>query len=383
MNKIKLIATCSMGIEKVVANELETLGYTDRKVENGRVEFTAELKDIPRCNLWLRSADRLLLKIGEFKATTFDELFENTKTLPWGEFIEKNASFPVSHASSVKSILFSKSDCQSIVKKAVVESLKKHHKVTKLPEITASYPIRVSILKDQVTLTLDTSGTGLHKRGYRVSTAIAPLRETLAAAMILLTRWKGEDRVFLDPMCGSGTLLIEAAMIAKNIAPGRNRTFISKDWTCISKSAWQEAQEEANELINNEKHTILGSDIDWHNIKAANENINKAGIKDIHVQKLPLSEIGSKHRNGIIVTNPPYGERLNDKLDAEKLYKEMGEVFKDKFPEWSYYILTSHVSFEAHFDKKASKKRKLYNGGIQCWYYQYYGTNFSKKRRRE
>jgi len=373
------MATATMGMESVVADELKTLGYTDTKIENCKVEFTGTLLDICRCNMWLRTSDRLLLKIGEFKATTFDELFEKTKALPWANYIAKDNEFPVSRVSSVKSKLFSKSDCQSIVKKAVVDSLKKSHNVQTLPETGALFSLRIQIVRDIVTLSIDTSGSGLNKRGYREHMDLAPIKETLAAGLILLSRWKGGDRVLMDPMCGTGTFLIEAAMIAKNIAPGLNRDFASKHWSFISKDLWESAYEEAKELEKRDnKYLIYGSDGSWKALKIARENIAKAGFDDIYVQKLQLEDINSKYKNGVIITNPPYGERMQTKEQAEELYKLMGTTFREQFPEWSYYVITSYLGFEKHFKMQSNKKRKLYNGGILCWYYQYFGTNFKK-----
>jgi putative N6-adenine-specific DNA methylase len=374
-----IIATCSMGLEKIVSDELKAIGIKQTTVNNGNVEFEGQAIDICRANLWLRSADRVLLKVGRFKATSFDELFEKTQNLDWASYIDEDGKFPLSHATSVKSTLFSKKDCQSISKKAVVKSLQKSYKTNDLPETGNSYPIRISILKDEVTLTIDTSGTGLHKRGYRQDSLKAPLRENLAAALILLSRWRGGDRVFLDPMCGSGTFLIEAAMIAKNIAPGLNRDFVSMTWPWIGKSTWQSAIDQANDLAkHDEKPIILGSDYNWKALQTCRENIAASGMDNIFVQNMPISEIRSKHKNGIILTNPPYGERLDDKLQAEIIYKELGEVAKERFTQWSYYIITSAESFESHFGRLASKKRKVYNGGIKCWYYQYFGKNFNK-----
>ena len=367
-----LIATATMGLEKVVANELKNLGYDNIRISNGRVELEGQLSDVCNLNLWLRTADRVLLRIGEFKARTFDDLFEKTMALDWGHYIGPKDAFPVAHVSSVKSTLFSKSDCQAIVKKAVVENLRKYHKVRLLQEDGAQYSIRLQILKDTVTLSLDTSGWGLHRRGYRAQGAKAPLRETLAAALVLLSHWRG-DRALIDPMCGTGTILIEAARIARRIAPGLDRNFAAERWNCVPPKLWKEARAKAKaQILKDAVYRIYGSDINSRTLKIARDNIRIAGLKDIYVQTLSIKEIRSKYKIGKIITNPPYGERLNEIRDAEKLYMDMKDCFTERFAEWQYYVLTANERFEKYFGKQATKKRKLYNGGIKCWYYMYY-----------
>lgn len=372
MAKINLIATAAFGIEAIVGRELKWLGYEDQLVENGKVTFSADEAAICKTNIWLRSADRVLLKMGEFKALSFEELFEGTKALPWEDWLPENAEFPV-EGKSIDSKLSSVPDCQAIVKKAVVERLKLKYKRDWFPEDGPKYKIEVALLKDMATLTVDTSGPGLHKRGYRKLVANAPLKETLASAMILISRWKS-DRVLLDPMCGSGTIAIEAALIARNIAPGINREFSAEKWVRIPQKLWTNAREEAKNLVkNDEELRIHGSDINEDVMSLARYHARQAGVeKDIHLQKMALSEISSRYKYGFIICNPPYGERLSEKREVEKLYKQMGSVFST-FDTWSYYIISSHPEFEKFFGRRADKKRKLYNGRIQCNYYQYFG----------
>lgn len=372
MAKLNLIATSTFGIEAIVARELKELGYDNVTVENGRVTFVGNEKSICETNLWLRCADRVYLKIGEFKATSFEELFQQVKALPWENYLPIDAEFPV-NAKSVKSKLFSLSDIQAISKKAIVEKMKEIYFKDWFEESGAKYPIMVSILKDKVTVSIDTSGAGLHKRGYREAQGEAPLKETLAAAMIKISRWR-PDRTLIDPLCGSGTIPIEAAMIGRNIAPGLNRGFISEDWDFISEDIWKETKKEAYKAIEYDKGLdIYGYDIDGRVAKIAMENSIEAGVDDcIHFQKRPVSELSTKKKYGYIICNPPYGERLSEKDEVEKLYKEMGKVFS-KFDTWSYYVLTSHEGFQEAFGKKANKNRKLYNGRIKCYYYQYFG----------
>lgn len=374
MQKITLIATATFGLESIVASEVKKLGYSEVTVENGKVEFSADISAIARTNLWLRSADRVRLKIAQFKAVTFDELFEKTKDLPWYEWIEKNGRFPV-EGKSIKSTLFSISDCQAIVKKAVVESMKNKYKVDwfKEDEDGPLFKIEVALLKDIVTLTIDTSGPGLHKRGYRDWIGTAPLKETMAAALINLSRWNPE-RPFIDPFCGSGTIPIEAAMIGQNIAPGMNRDFASEKWAAIPRQIWRDARAETHDLANyNRKLNIIGTDIDNEIIKVASRNASEAGFDDeIQFKRMAVSELSSIDKYGVLICNPPYGERLNERREVEKLYIDIGEKFKS-FETWSYFILTSHEGFEELFGKKATKKRKLYNGNLKVDYYQYYG----------
>ena len=371
MAYIDLIATATFGLEAVVAKELKHLGY-ETKVENARVTYKADEMGICRSNLWLRSADRVLIKLGEFKATTFEELFEGTKNLPWERWIAKDAQFPVD-GKSVDSTLHHVPSCQSIAKKAIVERLKDKYKIQWFPEEGPRYRVEVAILKDIATLTIDTSGPGLHKRGYREEANEAPLKETLAAALIQIARWH-PNHLLIDPMCGSGTIPIEAALIGKNIPPGIRRDFVSEGWSNIPKKVWENAREEGNSLIKKDREVhVIGSDIDGYTLKIARENSIKAGVEDlIHFQKLGLNELSSKKKYGYIICNPPYGERLGEKEDVEELYKEMGKKFK-YLDTWSYFIISAHEEFEKFFGKKADKKRKLYNGRIKCDYYQYFG----------
>lgn len=367
-----MIATAAFGLEAVVAREVKKLGYEDIKVENGRVTFTADKMGICRCNLWLRSADRILLKMGEFKATTFDELFEKTKALFWSNWIPEDGIFPV-NGKSINSKLTSVPDCQAIVKKAVVESLKANYGTTWFKEERGQYTIEVALLKDVATLTIDTSGAGLHKRGYRTLSNKAPLKETLAAGLIQLSFWN-HDRVLIDPLCGSGTIPIEAALIGKNIAPGMNRGFAAEQWDTVPKELWREARKEAHDLADyNRPVRIYGSDADGEVLSLARYHIKEAFLEeDVHIQKLDVKDLASRFKYGCIICNPPYGERLGERKEVEELYKTMGKVF-NKMDTWSNYIITSHPNFENLFGKKADKKRKLYNGRIQCNYYQYYG----------
>lgn len=372
MNKVELIATSTFGLESVVAEEVKKLGYTDLQVENGKVTFQADLSAIPRTNLWLRTSDRVRVKIGEFRATTFDELFEQTKALPWADWIPENGNFPV-EGKSVKSTLFSVPDCQAIVKKAVVESLKKKYKTEWFEEKGPVYKIEVALLKDIATLTIDTSGPGLHKRGYRELIGTAPLKETMAAALILLSRWN-PDRVLVDPFCGSGTIPIEAALIGQNIAPGMNREFVSESWPVIPKTLWREARAETHDLADyDRKMEIIGTDIDDEVLKIARRNAIEAGVEEsIHFQRMAMKELSSKRKYGYLISNPPYGERLSDRKEVVRLYKELGQVCS-KLDTWSFYVITSDEQFEEHFGRTASKKRKLYNGNLKVDYYQFFG----------
>ncbi|MBY0084972.1 class I SAM-dependent RNA methyltransferase [Brevibacillus sp. M2.1A] len=372
MQKVELIATATFGLESVVAEEVKALGYGPVQVENGKVTFTADISAIPRTNLWLRTADRVRLKIGEFKATTFDELFEKTKALPWADWITEDGTFPV-EGKSVKSTLFSVPDCQAIVKKAVVESLKKTYKREWFDEQGPLYKIEVALLKDVATLTIDTSGPGLHKRGYRELIGQAPLKETMAAAMIMLSRWK-PDRVFMDPFCGSGTIPIEAALIGQNIAPGMNREFVSETWPIIPKTAWREARAETHDLARyDQKLEIIGTDMDDEILKIARRNATEAGVDDlIHFQRMDVRDVRTKRKYGYLICNPPYGERLGEWKQVAKMYGEMGKTFA-AMDTWSFYIITSDEQFEEHFGRTASKKRKLYNGNIKVDYYQFFG----------
>lgn len=372
MGQIELIATTTFGLEAVVKRELQNLGYNDLVVENGKITFRATEKDIPIANLWLRSADRVLLKMGEFKATSFEELFEKTKALPWDEWVTEDGEFTV-EGKSVNSKLFSISDSQAIVKKAVVEKLKTKYKKEWFEETGAKFTIEVSLLKDIATLTIDTSGSGLHKRGYRAHSVEAPLKETLAAALIQLSYWN-KDRFLLDPFCGSGTIPIEAAMIGKNIAPGLNRNFASEGWPRIKKEYWQDARRKAwDVMLKDFNLNIIGSDIDKKAIDIAKENAANIGLEgDIKFITKDFRDFKFKDDYGVIICNPPYGERIGEEKEVDKLYKDMGK-FLGKLDTYSIYVLTSNEDFERLYGKDADRKRKLYNGRIKVDYYQYYG----------
>ncbi|MCE4047260.1 MULTISPECIES: class I SAM-dependent RNA methyltransferase [Bacillaceae] len=372
MKKYSLVATAAMGLEAIVAKEVRDLGY-ECTVDNGKVHFKGDEKAIARSNMWLRTADRVKIVVGEFKATTFDELFEKTKALNWHDYLPVNAQFPVA-GKSVKSKLFSVSDCQAIVKKAIVQSLSTHYKKTGwLEENGPLFKLEVSILKDVATLTIDTSGHGLHRRGYRTGQGEAPIKETLAAALIQLTNWT-PDRPFVDPFCGSGTIPIEAALIGQNIAPGFNREFLSEEWDWMSAKLWDEVRMEAEDLANYDQPLdITGTDIDHKMVKIAEENAFEAGLGDlVQFKQMQVRDFTTPKENGVIVGNPPYGERLGDKPSVQRMYREMGQAF-EPLETWSIYMLTSDEEFEEQYGKKATKKRKLFNGFIKTDYYQYWG----------
>lgn len=371
-NNVTLIATSAMGLESIVANEVRALGY-DPVVDNGRIMFEAPVSAIPRCNLWLRVADRVKLVVGEPTVHTFDELYEATKALPWEKFIPEEGIFPVV-GKSHKSKLYSVSDCQAIVKKAIVDRLKLKHGVAhKMPEKEGMYKVEVALLNDVATLTIDTTGAGLHKRGYRIGQGEAPLRETLAAALVSLTNWRA-DEPLIDPFCGSGTILIEAAMIGQNIAPGFNREFSSEDWQFISAKLWDEALDEAEQLANYDQPlNIVGTDIDHKMIEIAQDNALEAGLSDlISWKQMQVSDLTLREDNGYIIGNPPYGERIKDADYVRELYRSLGTIMNNH-PSWSVYILTSFKEFEKAYGKKATKRRKLFNGFIETQYYQYFG----------
>lgn len=372
MGQIELIATTTFGLEAVVRRELEDLGYKDLVTENGKITFKATERDIPIVNLWLRSADRVLLKMGDFRATTFEKLFEKTKSLPWDEWITEDGEFTV-EGKSVNSKLYSISDSQAIVKKAVVEKMKTRYNRDWFEETGPKFTIEVSLLKDIATLTIDTSGPGLHKRGYRSHSVEAPLKETLAAALIQLSYWN-RDRLLLDPFCGSGTIPIEAAMIGKNMAPGLNRNFASEEWPRVKKEYWHDARRNAWDMMyKDHKLRILASDIDKNAIEVAKENAYNIGLEeDISFTTKDVRDLKLKDNYGVIICNPPYGERIGEKREVNRLYRDMGEIFK-RLDTYSIYILTSEEDFENLYGKKADRKRKLYNGRIKVDYYQYYG----------
>lgn len=382
MKMYQLVAPCHFGLEAVLKREIYDLGYEITQVEDGRVTFEGDAEAICRANVFLRTAERVLLLVGRFRATTFDELFEGVKALPWEEYLPKDAKFWVKKASSIKSKLFSSSDIQSIVKKAVVERLKREYEVEWFPEDGAAYPIRVFLLKDEVMVTLDTSGESLHKRGYRTMTSKAPLTETLAAALLMLTPWKA-DRIFVDPFCGSGTFPIEAAMMAANIAPGMHREFIAEQWTnLIDRKLWYETVEEAEEMVDTSVSVdIQGYDIDGEVVKAARENAKRAGVADmIHFQERQVSELRHPKKYGFIVTNPPYGERLEDKKDLPELYTQIGEAYRN-LDSWSMYIITSYEDTEKYIGRKADKNRKIYNGMLKTYFYQFMGPKPPKRKK--
>ncbi|PQD96959.1 RNA methyltransferase [Pradoshia eiseniae] len=373
MMKMTLIATAAMGLEALVAQEVRDLGY-ECTVENGRVLFEGDETAIARANMWLRTADRVKILVGEFKAFTFDELFEKTKKLPWENYLDETAEFPVL-GKSVKSKLFSVSDCQAIVKKAIVERMKKAYKKDGwLDENGPLYRIEVGLLKDRATLTIDTTGPqALHKRGYRTGQGEAPLKETLAAALVKLTNWT-PDRPLVDPFCGSGTIAIEAALIGQNIAPGFNREFVSEQWPMIDSSVWDKVRDEAEEKANYDQPLdISGYDIDHKMVNIAKENALEAGLGDlIQFKQMQVKDFTTTKEYGVIIGNPPYGERLSDRPSVERMYKEMGEVLR-QYETWSVYMMTSDENFEQFYGKPATKKRKLFNGFIRTDYYQYWG----------
>ena len=375
----ELYAPCHFGMEAVLKREIIDIGYEISKVEDGRVYFFGDDEAIVRANLWLRTTERVLINVGSFKADTYDELFEKTKAIDWSEYLTKDAKFWVSKASSVKSKLFSPSDIQSIVKKAIVEKMKSIYNISWFQEEGAEYPLRVSIYKDVVTLGLDTTGVSLHKRGYRTKVAKAPITETLAAALIMLTPWK-KDRILIDPFCGSGTFAIEAAMMAMNMAPGLNREFLSQNWeNMINRKLWYELIDEAREEVDEDvKPDIQAYDIDEAVLKAARENAANAGVS-IHIQKRDVSELTHAKKYGFIITNPPYGERLEDKESLPPLYKTLGEKFK-ALDNWSLYMITSYEDCEKYIGRKANKNRKVYNGMIKTYFYQFEGDKPPKAK---
>ena len=379
-----MIAPCHFGMEAVLKREILDLGYEISQVEDGRVTFIGDEEAICQANIFLRTAERILVKVGSFKAVTFEELFDKTKALPWEEYIPENGKFWVKKASSVKSKLFSTSDIQSIMKKAMVERMKSKYHKSWFEEDGAEYPVRVFLMKDQVTIGLDTSGESLHKRGYRKLSGKAPITETLASALIMLTPWRA-DRILVDPFCGSGTFPIEAAMMAASIAPGMNRSFTAEAWTnLVAKKQWYDAMDEANDLVKRDVEVdIQGYDIDGDVIKVARENAQVAGVDHmIHFQQRAVKDLSHPKKYGFVITNPPYGERLNEKETLPALYREFGESFK-KLDSWSAYMITSYEDAERYFGRKADKNRKIYNGMIKTYYYQFLGPKPPRKHREE
>ena len=380
-NKYELFAPCHFGLEAVLKREIIDLGYEVTEVVDGRVSFEGDEEAIARCNVFLRTTERVMLKVGSFKAVTFDELFEKTKALPWENFIPKDGKFWVKKASSIKSKLFSPSDIQRIVKKAIVDRLSGKYNILRFPEDGSEYPIRITILKDEVTVGLDTSGESLHKRGYRRLTVKAPITETLAAALISLTPWK-KDRLLIDPFCGSGTIPIEAALIGLNIAPGMKRDFQAMAWdNILPKSLFKEAKKEAEDLIDREtKLSIQGYDLDTSALDAARGNLSLAGLEgNIHFQQRDMRDISSAKKYGFIITNPQYGERLEEKEAMPQLYREMGNAFQ-KLDEWSYYIITGFEDAPKYFGRKPDKNRKIYNGMMKTYFYSYQGAKPPRQR---
>lgn len=381
MKTFDLVVPCHFGLEAVTKREIYDLGYEITKVEDGRVTFTGDAEAICRANIFLRGAERVLLLVGRFHATTFDELFEGIKALPWEDYIPKDGKFWVKKASSIKSKLFSPSDIQSIAKKAMVERMKQSYHIDWFPEDGASYPVRIFLLKDEVMVTIDTSGDSLHKRGYRLATSKAPLTETLAASLIMLTPWK-KDRILVDPFCGSGTFPIEAAMMAAGIAPGMNRSFTAEQWTnLIPKQLWYDAVEEAQEMVDlNVEVDIQGYDIDGEVVKAARENAKRAGVDSlIHFQQREVAALHHPKKYGFIITNPPYGERLEEKADLPALYKQIGQAYAG-LDSWSFYMITSYEDAERYIGRKADKNRKIYNGMIRTYFYQFMGPKPPKHK---
>ena len=376
------ITPCHFGLESVLKREITDLGYTIEQVEDGKITWKGDAAAGARANVFLRTTERVLLCVGKFRAETFDQLFEETKKIPWEEYLPKDARFWVAKANSIKSKLFSPSDIQSIIKKAIVERMKETYHVSWFPEDGASYPLRVSLMKDEVTIGLDTTGVSLHKRGYRQATAKAPISETLASALIMLTPWKG-DRILVDPFCGSGTFPIEAAMMAAHIAPGARRSFRGEEWTALMpQEVWNEAREEALSLEDRQIRTdIQGYDIDGSVIRSARENAERAGVAQmIHLQQRPLSELSHSGSYGFLFANPPYGERLEEKEELPALYTELGERFA-RLDTWSMYVITAYEDAERYIGKKAAKNRKIYNGMIKTYFYQYPGPRPPKRER--
>ncbi len=378
----ELIAPCHFGLEAVLKKEIVDLGYEISQVEDGRVTFTGDDEAICRANVFLRTAERVLLKAGSFRAESFEELFQNTRAIAWEELIPKDGKFWVAKASSIKSRLFSLSDIQRIMKKAMVERMKTAYGTEIFPETGSSYPLRVFLYKDQVTVGIDSSGDSLHKRGYRTLVSKAPITETLAAALILLTPWK-RDRILVDPFCGSGTFPIEAAMMAANIAPGMNRSFLAEEWkNLISRKCWYEAMDEANEMVDDKVETdIQGYDIDGTIVKAARANAQAAGVEHmIHFQERPVSALSHPKKYGFLITNPPYGERIEEKERLPELYRQLGERVA-ALDSWSAYIITAYEDAEKYMGRRADKNRKIYNGMMKTYFYQFAGPKPPAKKR--
>lgn len=380
MDRYEYIANCHFGMEAVLKRELLDLGYEISAVEDGRVGFVGEACALPRANIFLRSAERVMINVGSFRATSYEELFQGTKNIPWENYIPKDGKFWVTKAASVKSALYSPRDIQSIMKKAMVDRLSGVYHINRFPEDGDEFPLRVFIHKDMVTIGLDSTGDSLHKRGYRKLKAKAPIAENLAAGLIMLTPWK-KDRILVDPFCGSGTIPIEAAMMAAGIAPGMNREFTAEAWDhLIPKRAWYDAIDEANDNINMDIDTdIQGYDLDEDMVRIAKENAALAGVeKLIHFQKRDVAELSHHKKYGFIITNPPYGERLGDVEILHDLYSTIGERYR-ALDAWSMYLITSYENAEKDIGRKADKNRKIYNGMIKTYYYQFNGPKPPKK----
>jgi len=379
MDRYEFVCPCHFGLESVLKQEILDLGYEIVQVEDGKVTFAGDATAFARANVFLRTTERVLWKVGSFHAETFEELFQGTKAIPWETIIPADGKFWVTKANSVKSKLFSPSDIQSIMKKAMVERMKQHYQVNWFEETGAHYPVRVSILKDEVTVGIDTSGESLHKRGYRKLTSKAPITETLAAALILLSPWN-KDRILVDPFCGSGTIPIEAAMIGANIAPGMNREFLAQTWNNIPKKMWPAAVEEAKSKIRTDVElNIQGYDLDGEIVKAARQNARMAGVDQyIHFQQRPVNQLNHPKKYGFVITNPPYGERLEEKEAMPALYKEIGEAFA-RLDTWSFYVITSYEDAQKYIGRKADKNRKIYNGMLKTYLYQFMGPKPPKK----
>ena len=384
MDTYTFVAPCHFGLESVLKRELQDLGCEISLVEDGRVTFRGGMDTLCRANIFLRTAERVLLQAGRFRAESFDELFENIKAIPWEEYIPADGKFWVTKATSVKSRLFSPSDIQSIVKKAMVERLKQRYGVSWFPESGASYPVRITFLKDEAVVGIDTSGESLHRRGYRKLASKAPITETLAAALLMLTPWRG-DRILVDPFCGSGTFPIEAAMMAAHMAPGVNRSFAAEEWkNLVDRKLWYEAVTEANDLLDDTVETdIQGYDIDPDMVKAARENARDAGVDHlIHFQARSVSELRHPKKYGFLVTNPPYGERLEEKEALPALYREIGEAY-GRLDSWSMYLITAYEDAERYIGRKADKNRKIYNGMLKTYFYQYLGPKPPRRQKQE
>ena len=384
MEMYTFLAPCHFGLESVLKRELQELGMEISLVEDGRVTFKGDMQALCRTNIFLRTAERVLLQVGRFKAESFDELFEKTKALPWEDYIPADGKFWVTKATSVKSRLFSPSDIQSIVKKAMVERLRQRYGVSWFPEDGAAYPIRITFLKDEAVVGIDTSGVSLHKRGYRKLASKAPITETLAAALLMLTPWKG-GRILVDPFCGCGTFPIEAAMMAAHMAPGVNRSFAAEEWkNLVDRRLWYEAVTEANDLLDESVDMdIQGYDIDPDMVKAARENAREAGVDHlIHFQARPVSELRHPKKYGFLVTNPPYGERLEEREALPGLYREIGEAFA-RLDSWSMYLITGYEDAERYIGRKADRNRKIYNGMLKTYFYQYLGPKPPRRQKQE